>query len=177
MFIQNLWSSNQLSFQPVKIRSLIFAVGVSYIVFRLSYDILSKKFIKDRFVRYIKFDINENHYECEAYVDKGNSLKEPFTGKPVVIVEDKILNLGEIFDFENISYSSAEKIMQAIGAKVLLIPYKTIGKEQGVLYGIIPNQFFISKDKLNWIKKDVIVGIYNKKISNKYSALLGIDLI
>ena len=67
--------------------------------------------------------------------------------------------------------------MQLIGTKVLLIPYKTIGKEQGVLYGIIPNQFFISKDKLNWIKKDVIVGIYNKKISNKYSALLGIDLI
>ena len=58
-----------------------------------------------------------------------------------------------------------------------MIPYNSIGQEHGVLVGVIPDEFYVSENKNTWVRKDVAIALYDKKISNRYSALLGPDLI
>ncbi|MEZ0535672.1 sigma-E processing peptidase SpoIIGA [Caldicellulosiruptoraceae bacterium PP1] len=172
-----IYSSN-LTEISVKLKNIFIALSISLIIFKLFYDFLMKRYVKESLMRFIRFKINDKFYECIAFVDTGNSLKEPLTGKPVVILEGSILNLNNLLK-QNMSVSQEiiDKLKQLIGTKILLIPYNSIGQEHGVLYGVIPEEFYISEDKKNWIKKEVIIGLYWEKLSNKYSALLGIDIL
>lgn len=83
--------------------------------------------------------------------------------------------MGE--DAKDICSKDLEKLQELLGNRIVLIPYNSIGQEHGVLIGVIPDEFYVSENKSTWIKKDVAIALYDKKISNKYSALLGPDLI
>lgn len=169
---------DQIDFElQIKLKNILIGLGCSLIAFKISYDFLIKKMAKEALIRYIKFKINDQEYQCTAYVDTGNNLKEPFSGRPVVIVEEKILFLDKSLNNNQVSKQNIEELQGVWGNKILLIPYNSIGQEHGMLYGVIPDEFYISEDKNIWLKKDVVIGIYSKKISNKYSALLGPDLI
>ncbi|WAM31105.1 sigma-E processing peptidase SpoIIGA [Caldicellulosiruptor naganoensis] len=126
-------------------------------------------------MRYIKFKINDAEYNCIAYVDTGNNLREPFSGRPVVIIEKDLLN--ENCKQADISAQNLENLQKQLGNRIVLIPYNSIGQEHGVLVGVIPDEFYISDNKSTWTKKDVAIALYDKKISSRYSTLLGPDLI
>lgn len=169
-------SRNSIEYSvQLKLKNVLLALGISLIVFKLSYELVIKKVYKDSLIRYIRFKINQSEYSCVGYVDTGNNLKEPFSGKPVVIVEKKLLEMGE--DAKDICSKDLEKLQELLGNRIVLIPYNSIGQEHGVLVGVIPDEFYVSENKNTWIKKDVAIALYDKKISNRYSALLGPDLI
>lgn len=169
-------SQNSIEYSvQLKLKNVLLALGISLIVFKLSHELIIKKVYKDSLIRYIKFKINDSEYSCVGYVDTGNNLKEPFSGKPVVIVEKKLFEMGE--DAKDICSKDLEKLQELLGNRIVLIPYNSIGQEHGVLIGVIPDEFYVSENKSTWIKKDVAIALYDKKISNRYSALLGPDLI
>ncbi|WPX09554.1 sigma-E processing peptidase SpoIIGA [Anaerocellum danielii] len=169
-------SQNSIEYSvQLKLKNVLLAIGISLIVFKLSHELIIKKVYKDSLIRYIKFKINESEYSCVGYVDTGNNLREPFSGKPVVIIEKKLLGVGE--EGKDISSNDLEKLQKVLGSRIVLIPYNSIGQEHGVLVGVIPDEFYVSENKNTWIKKDVAIALYDKKISNRYSALLGPDLI
>ena len=64
-------------------------------------------------------------------------------------------------------------------AKIRLIPFSALGTENGLLLGIKPDDFYINYQGKILENKNVIVGIYNKKLSknNRYNALVGLDII
>ncbi|ABP66545.1 peptidase U4, sporulation factor SpoIIGA [Caldicellulosiruptor saccharolyticus DSM 8903] len=159
----------------VKLKNVLIALGCSLIVFKLSYELILKRMYKESLIRYIKFKINDAEYNCTAYVDTGNNLKEPFSGRPVVIVERNLLR--EKGNPADISAQNLEELQKHLGHKIVLIPYNSIGQEHGVLIGVIPDEFYISENRNTWTKRDVAIALYDKKISNRYSALLGPDLI
>ncbi|AZT90989.1 peptidase U4 [Caldicellulosiruptor changbaiensis] len=159
----------------VKLKNVLIALGCSLIVFKLSYELILKRMYKESLIRYIKFKINDAEYNCIAYVDTGNNLKEPFSGRPVVIVERNLLR--EKGNQADISARNLEELQKLLGNRIVLIPYNSIGQEHGVLIGVIPDEFYISENRNTWTKRDVAIALYDKKISNRYSALLGPDLI
>ena len=120
-------------------------------------------------------------------IDTGNFLKEPITGTPVVVVEKNLLyecipkeilnNLEEIIGggFEKIP----EKIRTEYISKLKLIPFSSLGKQNGMLIGIKPEYIKVKQEEQEEIKKDVIIGIYDKQLTKKgdYRALMGIELI
>ena len=135
----------------------------------------------------IKIKLNNEVIKTKAMIDSGNMLKEPITGTPVIVVESTLLegampheilkNSEKIIggDFREIN----EEIKKEYITKLKLIPYSSLGKQNGMLLGIKPDFIEIQKEE-NFEKIDnVIIGIYNKSLTKKgeYRALVGIELL
>ena len=124
--------------------------------------------------------------EINVMIDTGNLLKEPISGMPVIVVEHTELygilpkeilnNLEKILggDLSNIP----EEIKNSYITKLKVIPYSSLGKQNGMLLGIKAEQVIIHKED-DIIKKDIIIGIYNKSLTKRgeYNGLIGIELI
>lgn len=99
----------------------------------------------------------------KALADTGNSLVEPISGKPVSVVEDGVLDKLE-----------GVKVPE----KLKLIPYHSVGKENGMMEGYEIPEIVIEDDreKIRWQK--VIVGISRNRISagGQYQMILHPDL-
>ena len=120
-------------------------------------------------------------------VDTGNMLKDPITGNPVIVVEATLLenilpqeilqNLENIIggEFENVT----EEIRNKYISKLKLIPYSSLGRQNGMLLGIKADEVEIIKEDESIKKDNIIIGIYNKSLTKRgeYRALIGIELI
>lgn len=170
---------------PLKIAILgaIVAFITITIVFKLAKNKISKK---DLFCE-MEICINNKKIETKTMVDTGNMLKEPITNTPVVVVEHMLLyecipkeilnNLENIIggDFSNIS----EKIKNEYISKLKLIPFSSLGKQNGMLIGIKPDYIKIKTEEKENKIENVIIGIYNKSLTKKgeYRALIGMELM
>lgn len=171
---------------PLKIAVLGGIVGFTILVVALKF-IKIKLTKKDIFCN-ICIYIEDKCLEMIAILDTGNMLKDPITNSPVIIVEkdklkdifpniilDNLSNIvggdmpKELYENENMKYIT----------KFRVIPFKTIGKENGLLLGFKVNKVKIEIDETSKIINNVIVGIYDSKLSKKetYSALIGIDIL
>lgn len=151
--------------------------------------------------RYVKTKLNKKSMFCEleiyfenkdifttALIDTGNMLKDPITSMPVIVVEKSILkeilpesilnNLNkiiggdvpkEVYEDENLNYIT----------KFRVIPFSSIGKENGLLLGFKSNKIKVNTEEGEKIIEDVIIGIYDHKLSKKdnYFALIGLDIL
>lgn len=114
-------------------------------------------------------------------------LKEPFSNTPVVVIEKTLLydcmpkeilnHLDEIIggDFKNIP----EKIQEKYISKLKLIPFSSLGKQNGMLLGIKPQYIKIIKEEEIKTKENVILGIYQQSLTKKgeYQAIIGMEFI
>lgn len=93
--------------------------------------------------------------EIKALYDTGNSLTDPFNGEPVSIVEKTIMD--ELIDKEYIMCNTPEKYR--------IIPYKSIGKENGVLEGLKIDKMTVIRDERPIVFTGVIIALYVGKLS------------
>ena len=91
--------------------------------------------------------------------------------------QEVLNNLKEIMggDFKNIPCDIQEKYI----SKLKLIPFSSLGKQNGMLIGIRPEYVKVITDEQEKINKNVIIGIYEKSLTKKgeYQALIGIELL
>ncbi len=130
----------------------------------------------------IKVNINSKYTYIKAIIDTGNFLREPITKTPVVVIEKNALNdivpnyildnLDKIINGENIELG--EYI-----SKIRLIPFTSLGKENGILLGIKADGILVELEENTIRIKEVILGLYNGKLTKngKYEALIGLDLL
>lgn len=168
---------------PLKITILGGIVG--FIILNISFYIIKTKINQKNIFCEITIYIDKKYKKITALVDTGNMLKEPITNFPVIIVEkdelkelisDKVIsNLDNIIE-GNISNELYEE--ENIN-KLRVIPFKSLGKENGLLLGIKADKVYIQKEDSEKVVDDVVIGIYKFKFSKKnlYSALIGLDLI
>lgn len=136
---------------------------------------------KDMFCN-IKININSNTVYTKAIIDTGNFLKEPITKIPVAVVEKDILkgvipeeilnNLSNIIEGKEIALGEYL-------SRIRLIPFMSLGKENGMLIGIKADGLAINtQDDVVFIK-NIIIGIYDGNLSKtgKYKALIGLELL
>lgn len=155
---------------------------IGFLIIIISFKSIKNKIAKKDMLCNIEITFNNQVININAIIDTGNFLKEPLTGEPVIIVEKEVLkNIISVDILENLNniITGSEYIRNKYISKIRLIPFSALGTENGILLGIKPDNFKINyQDKVNQIK-DVIVGIYDKKLSksNKYNALIGLDII
>ena len=112
-------------------------------------------------------------------LDTGNMLKEPISGTPVIIVEKT--SLYELMPKEILG-GDFEKIPEGIKNKYIskfkMIPFSSLGKQNGMLLGIKAEKIEVVNENYKNDKKNVIIGIYNKSLTKRgeYNALIGIEL-
>ena len=135
------------------------------------------KNLKKKILLYFK----ENFVEVTALMDTGNSLVDPVSLSPVIIVEYKLLK--NLFtkdirdDLDRIGNENIEWIMNDVthkGLPVRLIPFASLGKENGLLLGFVPDKIEIYDSCGIRIIDKCVVGIYERQLSKdkSFGALL-----
>ena len=159
-------------------------LALSGILFYLSIKIcgiISAKFYRGESLRKkLRISLGEKTTELTALLDTGNALIDPVTLSPVIIAEYKSLKplfsddikLGlNRLSPDNITWIMSE--VSEYGLKVRLIPFSSLGKENGMLLGFVPDHAEIRDDCGVRVLDKCVVGIYEKQLAKdkSYTAL------
>ena len=165
---------------PIKI---ILAGGiVGFIIITLSFkNIKGRLSHKDMYCS-LKIYSGDKQIRVNAIVDTGNFLRDPITRMPVVVIEsEELTGLFSKEILENVTdiINGKEVNLGEYSSKIRMIPFKSLGKENGLLLGIKINEIEVEYQDIQYKHKDVIVGIYNGHLSRngKYAGLVGVDVI
>lgn len=117
-----------------------------------------------------------------AIVDTGNFLRDPISKLPVVVIESAKLDgvfPSSILNSINNIIKGQEVELGEYSSKIRMIPFKSLGRENGLLLGIKVDEIEVEYQDIQYKHKDVIVGIYNGNLSRngKYAGLVGVDVI
>ena len=182
--------------QQSLMKNAIISGSIGFIITFLAFKYNKSKITKNDLICELIIKIGNKKVRLKALIDTGNSLKYSNTNDNVIIVEkNKIFSEDEFKKYiEEGSDENEEKNYRNANAKVnkknengkvsdknanntklRLIPFKSIGKENGVLIGIKPDEVIMIKDEKITKVENVIIGMYEKKIGTKYSAIIGIN--
>lgn len=135
------------AYNSARIWIIISLTAIASVVF--SKILTSKKEIKEVDVIIV---IGKTKYELKGLCDSGNLLKEPFSGRNVILVSEE----GKI----------GEEIQKIEDIHKKFIPYRDVSGE-GVLRGVVPKTILI-----NGILVDAIVATTKNKSFSSYGALV-----
>ena len=184
---QEILKNNGLVLNSNSLKVIFISAIIAFVIIIIGFKIVKNKISsKDMFCD-IKIKINQKEIETKAMIDTGNFLKEPITNTPVIVVEHtllyecmpkEILNHIESIlggDFSEIPENIKEEYM----SRLKVIPFSSLGKQNGMLLGIKAEEVMIKKEEENKIKENIIIGIYDKSLTKRgeYRALVGIELM
>ena len=131
---------------------------------------------KEHVFKDVVISINGVEKVIRLLLDTGNLLREPYTARPVMIVEKSALKgmfdndvldeLREIFDGK-----------RNIPSGMFLIPYKSIGNRCGFLLGVRPD--FVRLKNGRKIYENLVIGICDENLSDtkSYSGIFGLETL
>lgn len=177
-----------LSFLNTTWTELLLAVALALIILRVVWDAVHSRFLKEKLLVKISIAFDNKATELPALVDTGNSLHDPLTNMPVVVVEFSAIKDLLPEDIRKIFENDSENDLNSVTATISgsnwfsrfrLIPFTSLGRENGMLIGFKPDYIEIGADEGKKGVRDVIVGIYNKALSRneQYKALMNPELI
>lgn len=109
----------------------------------LSMHLKTLKDLKTNYSKYYKVDIllNGSVLNLTAFLDTGNKLKDPITGKPIIIVEEKVIPKSN-YNFFYVPYNSLNNhnILKCLKPDYIIIDGNII---QNVLIGLSKDEFNI----------------------------------
>lgn len=168
---------------------LILGIGLAVILIR---SILKNNWIKlnqKNCLTDVTINLNNKKAHLRALIDTGNSLKEPISQKPVIIAEYSALKaiLPELVkkvysENKELDLNYVANIMEKLGdqIKLRLIPFKSLGNENGILIGFVPDSIDIYfDDETREMTDDIVVAIYNNKLTmdEEYNGLLHPEIL
>jgi stage II sporulation protein GA (sporulation sigma-E factor processing peptidase) len=163
-----LYISNIVDF-PASL--LIIGIGLGYLLLVFCWDYIQNKIIRDELIYKIDIVLNNKTAKVNAILDTGNSLKDPISNYPVIVVEYEALQLAlpdrlaVVFNSNGseINYDNLCGILDNtdLVLKIRLIPFSTLGRQNGMLIGIKPDIVRLTGKKCKREIKDVVIGIYN----------------
>ena len=184
---QDILMKNGLFLGTYPLKTVLLAAIVAFIIIIAAFAIVKTKFSKKDMFCDVEVELNNKKIKTRAMIDTGNLLKEPITNTPVIVLEHTLLyecvpkeildNLESILGGELVKIP--EEIRNEYISRLKLIPFASLGKQNGMLVGIKADSLKIVQDEQEKESKNVIVGIYNKSLTKRgeYRALIGIDLV
>ncbi len=141
----------------------IFCISLSFLVCKIAF-LKIKSDLYSKNCR-IKIEYKKNKVVFNGMIDSGNSLIDPVSLMPVLIIDERILK--ELFS-PSITKNNLCEFVDSKDFKV--IPYKTIS-DSGVTYGFLPDKLICNNKKI----KNVIVAVSPSQIST--NALISTKII
>ena len=183
---QNIIIKNGMYVGTYVLKVIFIGAIVGTVILIIAFKFAKNKITKKDMICKVKIKLNGKEIVLDTMVDTGNMLKEPLTGNPVVVVEKtslydlmpkEILNNTELIlggDFGKIP----ENIKNEYISRLKIIPFSSLGKQNGMLIGIKPERLEVINEQSEERKDNAIIGIYNKSLTKRgeYNALIGIDL-
>lgn len=181
-------SNGIFSISGFPIKTLMVSIIFAYIVIWICWDIVKSKAINENIMIPISIEFEKQKVMIHALIDTGNSLRDPISNNPVMVVEFEAIKdilpeeIKSIFaDREETNLNLVvEQISKTAWAnRFRLIPFNSLGKENGMLIGFRPDRVQIELKNEKKDFEEVIVGIYNRVLSRdeSYRALLSLELV
>lgn len=170
---------------PIKIALLGGIVG--FVIVNIAFKVVKGKLSKKDMFCNISIFINGKEKEIKAFIDTGNLLKDPISGIPVIVVEvseleemipkEIVENLNEILQGKDTK--ALTEIPEDYKLKFRIIPFSSLGKQNGLLLGFIADKVIINLEETKNELSNIIIGIYEKNLTKNglYTGLVGIDII
>ena len=148
--------------------------------YRLGRRLLQRRLARRRFKVAISFF--GRRVDVDALVDTGNSLVDPLSGDPVIVVEYEALKAllpPEIKQSLEESQLDYTRLLAGLAntpwaARFRIIPFRSLGEQHGLLAGLRPDAVEIDEGSKKITAEKVIVGIYRHRLHSgeNYQALL-----
>ena len=181
---QDITIQNGVLVGSYTIKTILLGIIIAFIIIITGFNIVKAKFTKKDLICDIDIKINEKSIKTKAMIDTGNFLKEPISNIPVAVVEHTLLydvipkeilnNIEKILggDLQTIP----EHIQNEYVSKLKVIPFSSLGKQNGMLLGLKADKLIVQNEDGDKIIDKVIIGIYNKSLTKRgeYRALVGI---
>lgn len=123
--------------------SALFAAAVLFI------SAYKKRLAKKRLYQ-VRIVEGGKQLDFQALFDTGNSLTDPYTGKPVSIIEEN----EDILSW-----------LHTKPQKYRIIPFRSIGKENGILEGTEVEELIICSKEGQKVEKDAVIALYKGRLS------------
>ena len=184
---QDITIQNGILVGSYTIRTILIGIIIAYTIVIIAFNIIKTKISKNQLICEIVVTINDVEVNTKAMIDTGNLLKDPITGIPVIVVEHILLYdiipkqiLNNIDDILGGDLSKIpEEIQNEYMPKLKVIPFSSLGKQNGMLLGMKADNLKIKYEEEIIIKDKAIVGIYNKSLTKRgeYRSLIGINFL
>lgn len=184
---QEIFMKNGLFLGTYPLKTILLGAIIAFFVIITSFKIVKSKISKKDMFCIVKVKINNKEIETKVMIDTGNLLKEPISNTPVIVLEHTLLydcipkeilnNLENILGGE---FSSVpEEIKNQYISKLKVIPFSSLGKQNGMLMGIKPEYIIVENEESEKKISNVIIGIYNKSLTKRgeYRGLIGMELL
>ncbi|PYG89805.1 stage II sporulation protein GA (sporulation sigma-E factor processing peptidase) [Ruminiclostridium sufflavum DSM 19573] len=169
-------------------RMMVFSLITVGIIIKIFWEVIQSRLIKEKLLVPVKISFDNRVIDLSALIDTGNSLKDPLTNIPVMVVEFNALQELLPQEIKGIFAGAQENDLNYVTtiiskskwfSRFRLIPFCSLGKENGMLIGFKPDFIEIGEVEDRRDIKNVIVGIYNRSLSSneEYKALLGPELV
>jgi stage II sporulation protein GA (sporulation sigma-E factor processing peptidase) len=133
----------------------------------------------------------DNCVSTKGLVDTGNCLYDPVFRKPVIIIENILLKELIPMDLyqellmikrsiaDNAPYIENQDVLCTNQIKIRIIPYKSIGKQKGMLLGLVLDKVLVKQGKDTICNEKVTAAIYDDILStgNEYHVILHKELL
>lgn len=171
------------------IKFLIIGIVVAVLLIKYIFKFYQNRVNKENYITNVIIKLNDKEAELIALIDTGNSLKEPISQLPVIIAEYGALEciLPELIkkmylDKKDLDLNFMAKIMEEMrdDIKLRLIPFKSIGNDNGILIGFKPDRIKVYlENETKSLTEDIIVAIYNDKLATdeQYNGLLHPEIL
>ena len=164
------------------IKMILIGGIIGFVIITISFKNIKGKFTKKDMQCNIIVYNNEEETNIPAIIDTGNLLRDSITNMPVIVIEKR--KLEGVFPksiLENVGNIISGKYVELgeYTSKIRVIPFKSLGKENGLLLGIKTELIGIEYQDTVHSVKNCIIGIYNGNLSRsgRYAGLVGLDVL
>ncbi len=127
----------------------------------------------------VRITLDGQTITVKALLDNGNELRDPVSGRPVMIVDHRQLTMlsipptyaGSDHDVCALAEQFAET---ALADRIHLVPYRTVGRSSGILLALRPESIAVLADDGERLMTQLLVGIghHLAPSGQSYQALL-----
>jgi stage II sporulation protein GA (sporulation sigma-E factor processing peptidase) len=167
---------------------LMASTAAFFVLFRFISDWLEHRAYRRQVCMPVRIFFDNQSVELIALVDTGNSLRDPISQTPVIVAEFESVKAFLPDNVKLLFYEKHENDLQtllssvetdAFTGRLRMIPYESLGRQNGMLIGFRPDRVEILRDKDIVTLQDVVIGVYNFTLSRNgdYQGLLNPELI
>ncbi len=146
---------------------------ISYAIIRL-YEYITRKRAPHGYSFLLYIDDGNGVCECRALYDTGMHLTEPFSEKPVVVVERAVV---EPYLSEKHKDALCCAQLTSVSAHLRIVPFRSLGAD-GLLSAFLPERLSIEANgRKQWDISGAYVALSNSLGRGEYQALIGSDVV
>jgi len=153
--------SNGIFYFDISLTTLIASSCAVYIILKLASAVFARNKVLG--IKKLKITLGERECEMCAMSDTGNLLTDPISHHPVIIADKKSVMPLFPYGLPDAQEGCAQ------GAKLRVIPYSSVGADDGLLTGFVPDQIELDGK----CTKNVVIAICDNALckNNEYNAL------